>query len=124
MSINNVVLLGRLGRDPETKYFDSGNAVCQFSMALDRGPDRDGNDQPPVWAPVKLWGKQAIIANDFLRKGSLVAITGKLEIEEWQTRDGEKRSKMIVVGYRFTACSPKPDGAPAAMPALPEELPF
>lgn len=121
MSINNVVLLGRLGRDPELKFFESGNAVCQFTMALDRGPDRDGVDQPPVWVPVKIWGKQATIAGDFLRKGGLVAVTGKLELEEWKTREGENRSKLIVVAYRFTSCSPRPDGL---KPPTPEELPF
>lgn len=121
MSINNVVLLGRLGRDPDLKFFDNGNAVCQFSLALDRGPDKNGEEQGPTWVPVKIWGKQAQIAGDFLKKGGLVAIAGKLELEEWKTRDGEPRSKLIVVAYRFTSCSPRPDGL---RPPTAEELPF
>lgn len=129
MSINSVVLIGRLGRDPEVKYFNSGNAVASFTLAVDRGPSPNGDDQPPAWVPVKIWGKSATNAGDLLRKGSKVAIAGKLELEEWKTRDGENRSKLLVVAYRFELCSPRPGAAAgpsdqASMPAVPEELPF
>lgn len=126
MSINSVVLIGRLGRDPEVKFFDSGNAVASFTLAVDRGPDQNGEEQAPVWVPVKVWGKSATNASDLLRKGSKVAIAGKLELEEWKSRDGENRSKLLVVAYRFELCSPRPGAAAGPSPAAPEpeELPF
>lgn len=124
MSINSVVLIGRLGRDPELTYFQSGNAVCAFSLAVDRGLDRDGTEQGPVWVPIKIWGKGANNAADLLKKGSKVAIAGKLELEEWKSKAGEDRSKLVVVAYRFELCSPKPPGVAAAAGQAMEEIPF
>lgn len=124
MSINSVVLIGRLGRDPELTFFQSGNAVCSFSLAIDRGLDRDGTEQGPVWVPIKLWGKGANNAADLLKKGSKVAIAGKLELEEWKTKTGEDRSKLVVVAYRFELCSPKPAGVAAPASQSVEDMPF
>lgn len=103
MSINSVTIVGRCGRDPEAKYFESGTQVAQFSVATNRY-----NQDEPDWHQVKVWGKQAQVAVDYLRKGNLVGITGRLEYESWNDKTtGEKRSKAVVVADRIQLLTPK-----------------
>ena len=104
MSINVIVLVGHAGRDPELRFFESGSYVCEFSLAVNR-PPRDGQNQEPLWVNCKAWGKTAQVAGDYLRKGSKVAIVGRLEIEQWNDRSsGEVRSKTLVVIDRLELC--------------------
>ena len=104
MSINVIVLVGHAGRDPELRFFESGSCVCEFSLAVNR-PPRDGQNQEPLWVNCKAWGKTAQVAGDYLRKGSKVAIVGRLEIEQWTDRSsGEVRSKALVVIDRLELC--------------------
>ena len=104
MSINVIVLVGHAGRDPELRFFESGSCVCEFSLAVHR-PPRDGQNQDPLWVNCKAWGKTAQVAGDYLRKGSKVAIVGRLEIEQWTDRSsGEVRSKTLVVIDRLELC--------------------
>ena len=104
MSINVIVLVGHAGRDPELRFFESGSCVCEFSLAVNR-PPRDGQNQEPLWVNCKAWGKTAQVAGDYLRKGSKVAIVGRLEIEQWNDRSsGEVRSKALVVIDRLELC--------------------
>lgn len=92
-SINSFTFSGNLGRDPELRFFESGTAVATISVAIT--PRK--SDDPTIWMPVKIWGKQAQVAGDFLRKGSKVGITGVLQQEEWDDRStGEKRSRIYV----------------------------
>jgi single-strand DNA-binding protein len=123
MSINSVTLTGRAGRDPEVKYFESGSCVAQFSIAVDRHSKEGGKEAD--WINIKLWGKQAQVAADYVRKGSLVGIVGRLEVEKWADRQsGEERSKAVVVGDRLELLSSKRDAAPPADQASDEEVPF
>ena len=104
MSINVIVLVGHAGRDPELRFFESGSCVCEFTLAVNR-PPRDGQNQEPLWVNCKAWGKTAQVAGDYLRKGSKVAIVGRLEIEQWSDRSsGEVRSKALVVIDRLELC--------------------
>jgi len=104
MSINVVVLVGNAGRDPELRFFESGSCVCEFSLAINRLP-RDGQEQAPLWVNCKAWGKTAQVAGDYVRKGSKVAVVGRLEIEQWTDRSsGEVRSKTLVVVDRLELC--------------------
>jgi len=104
MSINVIVLVGHAGRDPELRFFESGSCVCEFTLAVNR-PPRDGQNQEPLWVNCKAWGKTAQVAGDYLRKGSKVAIVGRLEIEQWSDRSsGEVRSKVLVVIDRLELC--------------------
>jgi single-strand DNA-binding protein len=116
--MNQFFGIGRLGRDPEVRYFDNGNSVATFSLAIDRGPNKDGDKQPPVWVPCKAWGKQSQLVADLLHKGTKVAVSGRLDLEEWTTRDGEKRSKLIVSVFRFELCESR------QQPAHDEDPPF
>jgi single-strand DNA-binding protein len=104
MSINLIVLVGNAGRDPELRFFETGSCVCEFTLAVNR-PPRDGQPQEPLWVNCKAWGKTAQVAGDYLRKGSKVAIVGRLEFEQWGDRSsGEMRSKTLVVIDRLELC--------------------
>ncbi|HEY9704366.1 MAG TPA: single-stranded DNA-binding protein [Allocoleopsis sp.] len=94
MSINVIHLVGRAGKDPEIKYFeDTGNKKCTFTMAV----RRIGKDEGPDWFDLELWGKTADIAADYVKKGSLIGITGELKFEYWSDRNtGANRSKPII----------------------------
>ncbi len=85
MSVNKVILVGRLGRDPETRYTGGGQAVANFSVATDETyKDRNGERQKRTeWHRITVWGKQAEIAQQYLKKGSLVFIEGRIQSREW-----------------------------------------
>ena len=118
MSINVVVLVGNAGRDPELRFFESGSCVSKFTLAINR-PPRDCRDQEALWVSGKAWGKTAQVAGDYVRKGSKVAIVGRLEIEQWTDRSsGEMRSKTLVVIDRLELCGSRSGGEALAGAAL------
>ena len=91
--INVVSLVGRAGRDPEARYFESGSMVSNLSLAV----NRNSRDDAPDWFNLEIWGKQAQIAADYVRKGSLLGITGSFKLELWTDRStGEERSKPLI----------------------------
>ena len=106
MSINNISLTGRAGRDPELRFFETGTAVATLSIAVDRFK----REEDPDWFEVEIWGKQAQLAGDFLRKGSLFGLEGRLEQSKWTDRStGEKRSKVLIKADRFVLLESKAD---------------
>jgi len=96
--INKVILVGNLGNDPEIKYTQSGQAIATLSVATTRAwKDRDGNNQEKTeWHRVKLWGKTAEIAGEYLRKGRQVYIEGRLEYGSYE-KDGVKHYTTDIV---------------------------
>ena len=103
MSVNKVILVGRLGRDPETRYTGSGQAVANFSIATDESyKDKNGEKQKRTeWHKIILWGKQAEIAQQYLKKGGLVFIEGRIQSREWTDKENEKRTAFEIVGTNF-----------------------
>jgi single-strand DNA-binding protein len=97
--VNKVFLVGRLGRDPETRYTGGGSAVANFSVATDETyKDRNGERQKRTeWHKIVVWGKQAEIAQQYLKKGSLVFIEGRIQSREWQDKEGQKRTSFEIV---------------------------
>lgn len=91
---NQVLIMGHLGRDAETKHTGSGHSITTFSIAVENGT----KDKPrTAWLDVKAWN-QCQAALDILIKGALVAVTGRLDVETWDDREtGKKRSKTLVV---------------------------
>ncbi len=79
MSVNKVILVGRLGKDPETRYTGGGQAVCNFSLATDETfKDRSGERQKRTeWHRIVVWGKQAEIAQQYLKKGAQIYLEGQ-----------------------------------------------
>jgi single-strand DNA-binding protein len=101
-SVNNVVLLGNLTRDPELKYTQGGAAVCDLSIALNyvRGKG-DEKKEEVSFIDVTVFGKSAENAAEYLKKGRAVVVEGRLQQDRWES-DGQKRSKVKVVGERLT----------------------
>lgn len=93
MSINKVMLIGRLGQDPELKYTPSGAAVCNFSLATTESwADKNGQKQERTeWHRVVVWGKLAELCNQYLAKGRQAFIEGSLQTRSWDAKDGTKR---------------------------------
>jgi single-strand DNA-binding protein len=116
MSVNKVILVGRLGRDPETRYTGSGQAVANFSLATDESyKDRNGERQKRTeWHKIVVWGKQAEIAQQYLKKGSLIFIEGRIQSREWQDKEGQKRTSFEIVANNFRMLGGRAESAAAA----------
>jgi single-strand DNA-binding protein len=123
MSVNKVILVGRLGRDPETRYTSSGQAVCNFTLATDESfRDRSGERQKRTeWHRIVLWGKLAEIAQQYLRKGALVYIEGRIQTRQWDDRDGNKRTSTEIVANVMRMLGPRADTAVEAEPVPPDQ---
>ncbi len=99
-TLNKVLIMGRLTKDPDLRYTPSGTAVCDMSVAINRtwkdtasGEKKDDT----VFLDVVVWQKQAENCAEYLRKGREVFIEGRLQQDRWETKDGQKRSKILVV---------------------------
>jgi single-strand DNA-binding protein len=98
-SVNKVILIGNLGRDPELRYLQSGQAVATFTVATnERWNDRDGKPQERTeWHRIVVWGKQAENCANYLSKGRPVYVEGRLQTREWEDKEGQKRQTTEVV---------------------------
>ncbi len=110
--LNQVTLVGNLGRDPELKYLDQGVALTNLWLACTESyRDRNGNQVDRTeWVSVNLWRGQAEVAAKYCRKGSTVCIEGRLSSRSWETPEGETRRVTEVEGRRLILL----DGPPAS----------
>ena len=115
MSVNKVILVGRLGRDPETRYTGGGQAVANFSMATDESyKDKNGERQKRTeWHRITAWGKLAEICQQYLKKGTMVYIEGRIQSREWQDKEGQKRTSYDIVANTMKMLSSRAEGAAA-----------
>ncbi len=92
-SVNKVILVGNLGRDPELRYTPGGSAVANFTLATnEKWRDKDGNNQERTeWHRIVVWNRTAENCAQYLHKGSSVYLEGKLQTREWEDKDGHKR---------------------------------
>lgn len=92
-SVNKVILVGNLGRDPEVRYMPNGEAVCNFSIATtDNWKDKSGAKQERTeWHNIVMYRKLAEIAGEYLKKGRPVYVEGRLQTRKWQTKEGQDR---------------------------------
>jgi single-strand DNA-binding protein len=94
MSLNSVMLVGRVGGDPDVRYFESGSVKCTLTLAVNR---RTRNNDEPDWFSLEIWGKTAEVAANYVRKGSLIGVNGALKFDQWQDRNtGVNRTKPVV----------------------------
>jgi len=122
MGVNKVFLIGNLGRDPEVRYTQGGTPVANFTIATtDKWRDQatGENKERTEWHRIVVWGKQAEIAGEWLRKGRQVFIEGSLQTREWTDRDGNKRYTTEIRAQNFQMLGNRGDRSEAA-PA-PEE---
>jgi single-strand DNA-binding protein len=125
--VNKVILVGRLGRDPELRYTQGGQAVANFTVATNEfWRDKDGEKQERTeWHRIVAWGKQAEFCGNYLTKGRQVYVEGRLQTREWEDKEGEKRRTTEIVANTIQAIGPGgrrgedgpmdaegPDGAP------------
>src|SRR5665647_2736380 len=102
-SVNKVILVGNLGRDPEMRYMPSGDAVANFSVATtDSWKDKNGQKQERTeWHRISMFGKLAEIAGEYLKKGSSVYVEGRLQTREWTDKEGVARKTTEIVADRM-----------------------
>jgi single-strand DNA-binding protein len=126
MNLNKVILIGRLTRDPETRALPSGQSVTSFGLATDRFfNDKSGQKQQQTeFHNIVLFGKLADIASQYLNKGSLVLIEGRLQTRTWQDSSGNQRSRTEIIGERIQL-GPRAAGkvAPPAESPPKEDIP-
>jgi len=111
-SLNKVLLIATLGKDPEIRYTASGTAVAGFSVATnEKFKNRAGEwEDRTEWHNIVLWGRLAEIAGEHLSKGNCVYLEGRLQTRKWQDRDGKDRSTTEIVGERLQMLSKKDNG--------------
>jgi single-strand DNA-binding protein len=122
MNLNKVFLIGRLTKDPEMKSLPSGKNLCQISIATDRFyTDKSGNKkQETEFHNVILFGRLSEIASQYLKKGSLVFVEGRLRTRNWEDGNGNKKSKTEIVAERIQL-GPKASAPKEELPPIEEE---
>ena len=114
MSVNKAILVGRLGRDPETRYTSSGQAVANFSLATDESyKDKQSGErkQRTEWHKIVAWGKLAEICQQYLKKGTLIYLEGRITTRQWDGREGQKRTTVEIVASTMKMLSGKREAA-------------
>jgi len=114
-SVNKVILIGNLGRDPEVRYMPSGDAVANITIATtETWKDKGGEKQEQTeWHRVAMFGKTAEIAGEYLKKGSQVYIEGRIEYRSWQDREGQTRYTTEIVASDIILLGGRQGGAGA-----------
>ena len=108
--------LGRLSADPEVRYFESGNSVCNARLLVNKpGAKRDDGQQPDGFK-LEIWGEQAQQFADAAKKGDMVDVTGRVKSETWTDRTGEQRTGLVIQVEVFSV-RPRQGAAPATAPA-------
>jgi single-strand DNA-binding protein len=123
-SVNKVILIGRLGKDPELKYTPNGTPVAKFSLATDEAyKDKTTGEQQQrtEWHNIVAWSKLAEICGEYLTKGKQVYIEGRIQSRQWEDQSGNKRTSYDIVANQMKMLGAKSDFArpPANEPATP-----
>jgi single-strand DNA-binding protein len=112
-SVNKVILVGNLGKDPEVRYLPDGGAVTNISVATtDTWKDKAGEKQEKTeWHRVSFFGKLAEIAGEYLKKGSQVYIEGRIQTRKWQDKDGQDKYTTEIIADRMQMLGGRPAGS-------------
>ena len=111
-NFNKVYLMGNLTRDPELRATPSGTAVCQFGLAVNRVYNNSNGErqEETTFVDVEAWGRQAETVSKYVSKGHPLFVEGRLKLDSWENKEGEKRSKMKVVLENMQLISQKGEG--------------
>ncbi len=128
-SVNKVILVGHLGGDPESRFTPGGTAVATFSIATNESrKNSDGNwEDHTEWHRCVLFGKQAEFAGEYVKKGQMVYVEGRLQTRSWEDKEGMKRYSTEVVGNAFTTLgrrNTEGGGGSPTQPSNDDDLPF
>lgn len=120
--MNNVILIGRLCRDPELSYTTTGTAICKFTLAVDR-PTRAGEDKTADFIRITVFNAQAENSNRYLKKGSKCAVNGRIQTGSYKDRDGKTVSTFDVVANNVEFLDSRAkEERPAERPAYNEDV--
>ena len=127
--LNKIILMGRLGRDPEVRYTQGGTPVASFSLAVDRDfKDKASGERATDWMEVAAWGAKARFVQQYFRKGQLAVVEGRLQVRDWTDREGGKRRTAEVVADQIYFAGGKAAPPPSEgnadetmLPQAPEE---
>ena len=108
--MNSVVVVGRAGQDAEIKYFESGKIRTTFSLAVNRW-DSKTKAEVTDWFNIDVWDKQAEFAGEYVKKGRLVAVDGRISINKWKDASGEERERYLVIANNIRLLGSKKDEA-------------
>lgn len=111
-SVNKVIIIGHIGRDPETRHTQTGQQVASFSVATDESyKGKDGQKvEATEWHNVTVWGKQAEFVANYLAKGRLVYVEGKLKTEKYTGKDGVEKYTTKIIAERVQGLDKRPEG--------------
>lgn len=108
-SVNKVILIGRIGKDPETKFTTSGMQITNFSVATSEKFKKNENwEEKTEWHNIVTFDKTAKVVADYCKKGNQVYVEGKLQTSSWETESGEKKYKTEIIGNVVKNLTPKP----------------
>ena len=115
-SVNKVIVLGNLGKDPEVRHLPNGDAVCNFSLATTESwKDKNGQKQDKTeWHNIVLFRKLAEIAGEYLKKGRPAYIEGRLQTRKWTDKEGKERYTTEIIGEQMQMLGGKDDAKPTA----------
>jgi len=122
-SVNKVILVGNLGRDPETRYMTDGQAITNVSLATTfTWTDRSSGEkkEETEWHRIVFRGRLAEIAGEYLKKGSQIYVEGRLRTRKWQDKEGNDRYTTEIVADTMQMLGPRPQGAESREPAVRE----
>ena len=113
MSVNKAILIGRLGRDPEVRQMPNGEAVCNFSIATSESwKDQHGQKQERTeWHAITLYRRMAEVAGQYLKKGSLVYIEGRIQSRKYTDKNGVERTAYEIIGSEMKMLGGKAEGS-------------
>ena len=112
MSLNHIVIMGRLGRDPELRHTQSGTPVANFSLAVDRDlKNKSTGERQTDWIDVAAWRSTGEFAAKYLSKGRLAVVEGRLQMRDWTDKDGNRRTSAEMVASNIYFGDSKREGA-------------
>ena len=122
-SVNKVILVGNLGRDPEVRFMPNGEAVCNFSIATtDSWKDKSGQKQERTeWHNIVMYRKLAEIAGEYLKKGLPVYVEGRLQTRKWQTKEGQDRYTTEIIADQMQMLGGRDGGGSNTYEAMDED---
>ena len=124
-NFNKVYLMGNLTRDPELRTTSSGTPVCQFGMAVNRIYNNSNGErqEETTFVDIEAWGRQAETISKYVNKGNPLFVEGRLKLDTWENKEGEKRSKMKVVLENMQLISQRGEGGSYSSDSVPEARP-
>jgi single-strand DNA-binding protein len=122
-SVNKAIIVGNLGKDPEVRYTQGGQAVCSFTVATnEKWKDKGGADQERTeWHRIVAWGKLAELCGEYLSKGRTVYVEGRLQTRDWTNKEGQKQYTTEVVAREVVFLGGRQGGGGGGRPPTPDD---